>query len=110
MSGSTYERELRKILREEGWIVIRSAGSFLCDLVALKLNTHILIEVKSTKADNANLGHDDKSKAQFDMLNAYAKQGFNVWYYIRWKGRKPKWSKYQLPLEPYPKFKHIEVI
>jgi len=110
MSGASYERELKKELLKEGWLVFRSAGSFLCDLVALKPNTHKLIEVKSTKADNVNTGHDKDSKAQFDMLNNLAKDEFNVYYYIRWKGRKPKWSYYKLPLESYPKFKFENTI
>jgi len=106
MSGSTYERELKKKLQEEGWLVIRSAGSFVCDLVALNPRNHMLIEVKSNKAGNVNLGHDNKSKAQFDSLNELAKKGFNVSYAIRWKGFKgQKWEFHQLPLEPYPIFK-----
>jgi len=102
MGGAQYERELRDILRSEGWIVFRSAGSQVADLIALKPNDHMIVEVKSTKANNANLGHDTKSKEQFDLLNAFAKQGFNVYYYVRWKGKK-EWSKFKLPMEPYPK-------
>jgi len=109
MSGATYERELKSLLTKQGWLVFRSAGSFACDLIALKPNDHKLIEVKSTKANNANLNHDDKARAQFDILNNLAKEGFNVYYYIRWKRRKPKWSKYQLPLEPYPILKHKNI-
>ena len=103
MVGSNYERELRDLLREKGWVVCRSAGSFVADLIALKPNEHRIIEVKSLNGDTYRTSKD---KGQFDLLNGYAKQGFKVWYYIRWKGRKPKWSKYQLPLEAYPVFKH----
>ena len=106
MSGATYERELRAQLREEGWTVFRSAGSFVCDLIALKPNTHRLIEVKSLNGDTYRTSKD---KDQFDMLNEYAKQGFEVYYYIRWKGRKPKWSTYKLPMESYPVFRHKEM-
>ena len=102
MVGINFERELRDILREEGWIVFRSAGSFVCDLIALQPNKHRIIEVKSTKNDRFYTSSDKK---QFDLLNEYAKTGFNVYYYIRWKGdRKRKWNNYQLPLEPYPVF------
>jgi len=105
MSGANYERELRNILREQGWIVFRSAGSFICDLIALKPNTHMLVEVKSLKGD---VYRTSKDKEQFDLLNGYAKQGFNVYYYIRWKGRKNKWDSFKLPLESYPIFRNIE--
>jgi len=107
--SAVYERELRDILRKDGWIVIRSAGSFAFDITALKPNEHQLIEVKSTKADNANINHDQRARDQFDVLNEYAKQGFNCYYYIRWKRRKPKWSKYKLPIKSYPKFLHASI-
>jgi len=106
MKGTNYERELKQLLRKEGWIVIRSAGSFAYDIVALKPDKHIIIEVKSTKKDKFNISYSKRDREQFDVLNELAKQGFNTMYYIRWKGRKPKWSKYQLPLEPYPSFIH----
>jgi Holliday junction resolvase len=101
MSGQNYERELRDILRKEGWVVFRSAGSHVADLIALKPDDHMIIEVKATKYNNYRTTLD---KPQFDLLNAYAKQGFNVFYYIRWKGLKT-WSKFKLPLDPYPVFR-----
>lgn len=104
MSGATYERELRDILREDGWVVFRSAGSFVCDLIALKPDEHRLIEVKSTKYDGYFTTQDKK---QFDLLNAYARRGFNVYYYVRWKGKGKEWSHWQLPLEPYPVFRAV---
>jgi len=103
MVGTNYERELRDILRKDGWIVFRSAGSFVCDLIALKPDEHKLIEVKSTKAKQYYTSSD---KEQFDLLNNFAKQGFNVYYFVRWKNFRPhKWSGWKLPLEPYPAFK-----
>ena len=105
MQGSNYERELRDILRTEGWVTFRSAGSHVADIIALKPNSHMIVEVKSTQDDVYYTSLNKESKEQFDLLNGYAKNGFNVCYYIRWKGRKPKWSKFQLPLEPYPVFK-----
>jgi len=101
MTGINYERELKEILHSKGWLVFRSAGSFVCDLIALRPNEHKLIEVKSTKRDKY---YTSDSKEQFDVLNNLAKEGFNVWYYMRWKNKKPKWSTYQLPLESYPIF------
>jgi len=107
MSGSDYERELKEKLIQEGWLVFRVAGSFVCDLVALRYypeKEQRIIEVKSTKADTF---YTSDNKEQFDILNNHAKEGFNVYYYIRWKGVN-KWSKYHLPLEPYPIFRRDE--
>jgi len=101
MAGADYERELRDKLRRDGWVIVRSAGSHGFDLVALKPTEHMIIEVKSTKNDKFYTTSD---KEQFDMLNAYAHQGFNVYYYVRWKGRKPKWKRWKLPRTPYPAF------
>ena len=103
MSGSDYERELKQKLIEKGWLVFRSAGSFVCDLIAVKPKEHILIEVKSTKQKAFYTGAKE-NKQQFDMLNNLAKEGFNVYYYIRWKGKK-RWSCEKLPQEPYPVFR-----
>lgn len=102
MVGTNYERTVKKQLLEQGWIVFRSAGSFLCDLVALKPDEHMLVEVKSTKSKKYRTASD---KVQFDYLNALAEQGFTVYYCICWKGqRKNKQSWFKLPLSPYPVF------
>jgi len=110
MVGSDYERELRDILRSEGWVVFRSAGSHVADLIALTPETYMIVEVKSTQDDVYYTSLNKESKEQFDLLNGYAKEGFNVYYYIRWKGRKEKWKKWKLPLEPYPVFRYTEDI
>jgi len=108
--GSNYERELKSILIQKDWLVSRSAGSMgIADLIALKPNEHIIIEVKSTKANKFYTTTTKESKLQFTSLNEYAKQGFNVYYYVRWKGhRKNKWEYWKLPLSPYPIFKEGE--
>jgi len=103
MGGATYERELKKDLLKEGWLVFRSAGSFVCDLIALKPDDHMLIEVKSTSKKKFNISYSKRDKEQFNMLNNLAKEGFNVYYWIRWKGKK-HWTKHQLPLNNYPVF------
>jgi len=107
MDGSSYERELKRILTKEGWLVFRSAGSFFCDLIALKPNEHMLIECKASKEKAYYTASSKESKAQFDALNNLAKDGYNVFYYTRWK-RINKWDKFQLPLEPYPIFRRSE--
>lgn len=45
--GARKEREIKKQLESEGWLVIRSAGSKIIDLVAMKKGRCRLIEVKS---------------------------------------------------------------
>jgi len=105
MTGQNYERELRDILRKQGWVVFRCAGSHGADLIALKPNEHMIIEVKSTKHDRYKTTLD---KEQFDLMNSYAIQGFSVYYFIRWKGRENKWSKWKLPLERHPIFRYTE--
>lgn len=47
--GHDRERSVKKLLEEEGWLVVRAAGSLGYDLVALKdSHTPRVIEVKST--------------------------------------------------------------
>jgi len=104
MTGADYERELKSILTKQGWLVFRSAGSFNCDLVALKPDEHMLIEVKSTKDNRYPLNLNKYTKEQFLMLNNLAKEGFNVYYYMRWKGVN-KWTIHKLPLDAFPIFK-----
>ena len=103
MVGTNYERAVKRQLLEQGWLVIRSAGSFMCDLVALKPDEHMLIEVKSTKAKVYRTASD---KEQYDFFNALAEQGFTFYYCVCWKGqRKNKQSWFKLPMIPYPVFK-----
>ena len=101
ITGQDYERELKENLTKEGWLVFRSAGSHGADLIALKPTEHRIIEVKSTKEKQYNTTLD---KSQFTLLNNIAKEGFNVWYYIRWKGKK-EWSWFKLPLDGFPIFR-----
>ena len=103
MVGSNYERKLRDDLRAQGWVVFRSAGSHVADLIALKPNSHMIIEVKSV---SGNKYYTSSEKEQFNLLNEYAKQGFNVYYYIWFKGKRNDWQRYQLPLMPYPVFEY----
>ena len=122
MTGANFERKLRDKLRKEGWLVFRSAGSHVADLIALKVIRkligglpnvtvehitidHQIIEVKTTNKNRVKTNINKQSKEQFDMLNDFAKQGFNVYYYVWFKGKRLDWKKFKLPLEPYPVFK-----
>jgi len=50
--GTYVERKVANMLREKGWIVIRSTGSFgLADLVCIKDGKAMFIECKSTRSD-----------------------------------------------------------
>lgn len=104
MVGINFERKLRDKLRTEGWLVFRSAGSHVADLIALKPNEHMIVEVKTTNKNRVKTNINKQSKEQFDMLNNFAKQGFNVYYYVWFKGKRLDWKKFKLPLEPYPTF------
>lgn len=63
-SGAKIEREIRKKLEDDGFYVIRSAGSKGCfDLVAFNDKTIKLIQVKYTKnIMNANLNKEELKK------------------------------------------------
>jgi len=50
--GYRVEWKIRKILEEDGWIVIRSGGSFgHADLVCIKEGKCVFFQIKSTKKD-----------------------------------------------------------
>ena len=67
----------------------------------------MLIEVKSTKKEVFNVSYSKRDRDQFDILNNLAKEKFNVYYYVRWKGkRQHKWTKIKLPLDSYPVIKY----
>lgn len=49
LKGTRLERKLKKILEGQGYYVVRSAGSFgIADLVAIKNDRFIMIQVKSS--------------------------------------------------------------
>ena len=60
--GANAERELQKMLEEEGFSVIRSAGSHVIDLVAGNNDKYLCIEAKTTKKEKVYLKEKDKQK------------------------------------------------
>lgn len=60
--GANAERELQKMLEDEGFSVIRSAGSHIVDLVAGNSEKYLCIEAKTTKKDKIYLKEKDKQK------------------------------------------------
>jgi Holliday junction resolvase len=96
MSGSSYEREFKKILISRGWTVFRSAGSLAIDLIALKsvelatppnLVLCMLVEVKSFKGDTFTVKKTKRMKLQWADMMKLAKK-FEVRYGLRMKGQK----------------------
>lgn len=57
--GASAERELIKRLEENGFAVVRSAGSKKVDIVAGNGRKYLCIEVKSTKEDRLYLSDED---------------------------------------------------
>lgn len=106
-SDSQYERELRKLLEKQGWLVIRSAGSLAFDLIAIKPQETRVIEVKADRGDRY---YTTNNKDQYDSLNKLARNGYNCHYYVRWKGRRKgnQWESWELPLQSYPIFREGE--
>jgi Holliday junction resolvase len=88
MDGSRYERRLKKKLEKEGYFVIRSAGSFTCDLIAVKDGKVYAYEVKSCK--KKKYSPTPPEKEQIEKLKTLTKFGiipvFIIWYKRRgWK-------------------------
>lgn len=88
--GIQRERQVRKLLEEEGWLVLRAAGSLgVADLVALKADSRpMLIEVKST---GAGPYHSFGPKLRTELVEAATKAGglaVLCWWPSR---RKPEW-------------------
>ncbi len=91
-SGTKYEREASEILRNQGLLVHRVAGSAsqkeaISDLIAIdpKLGTY-LIEVKSTSQDVFYLS---EHKEQFDrLLKAGSEYNFIPLLMLKFKGKR----------------------
>lgn len=90
--GTKYEREAAEILRSQGFLVHRIAGSgsdskAICDLIAIdpKLGTY-LIEVKSTVQE---LFYLSEHKEQFnELLKASSEYGFTPLIMVKFKGKR----------------------
>ena len=105
VSGSKYERELKEILEDEGFIVIRSAGSMgEGDLVAIARRgaaTDVyIIECKSTNKDVYYSSNDSEQfKEMKGNMDKYKDDFIFYIYAVRWKDgehspKKEKWEFY----------------
>lgn len=90
--GSPYERKVKRVLEELGYIVIRSAGSLGDgDLVAISPPPEcyaFIIEVKSTNDNKFTVSNTQKEKEQYYMMRDRAELGYPCLYIVRWKGDK----------------------
>jgi Holliday junction resolvase len=95
--GIQRERQLRRELESDDWVVIRAAGSLGCaDLVALKdRRTPMLIEVKSTA--RGRYEHFPPAK-RADLRRVAERAGADAWL-VWWPARgKPTW----VPAQNWP--------
>ena len=80
-----YERELKKLLEQHGFFVIRSAGSLSLDLIAIKNGKTLLIEQKTVHSD---VFYTVRKKEQFDLnRDLYHEKGLNVIYAVKFVGK-----------------------
>lgn len=73
--GIRVERKLRDILKQNGFLVIRAAGSGYDtpDLIAMKNGRAVVIEVKTTKKDTIYFRNE-----QYRNMKGFFENGFNV--------------------------------
>jgi len=85
--GHNRERDVRKLLREDGWLVIRAAGSLgTGDLVALKAGmTPRLVEVKSTAGGPYERFGPAERRALSEAAEIAGAEAFLAW----WPPRRP---------------------
>ena len=88
--GHDRERAVKALLEDDGWLVVRAAGSLgIFDLVALKVGfTPRVVEVKSTTdGPYKTFGPSDRHA----LLDAAVRAGAEAWL-LWWPPRaKPKW-------------------
>lgn len=84
MNGHARERQVRERLQEDGWVVVRAAGSLgIADLVAGKWGATRLIEVKANHGSPyMNFRATDRAM----LLSAALQAGWEPWL-IHWPAR-----------------------
>ena len=91
-NGFIYERELKRLLEDKGFFVVRSAGSFTVDLVAIKMNRNpIAFEIKSSCNETYYL--NTRAKTQIKEMKGLKTFGIEPVFAVRFKrkGSKKKW-------------------
>jgi len=117
--SSKYERELKKILEQHDFFVIRSAGSKSIDLISAipknRKGNIVFIEEKSTHDRRFYTSNNQETKDQYDM-NSFLAEEYNldIVYAIRYvSNQKSKlWKIYEPDYESskYPVFRDNEGI
>ena len=93
VKGAHYERELQKRFEQEGFKVVRAAGSGVAgdtpDLLVLGTTKHFAIEAKAWKNDV----YIDKKR--FKQMLAW-EQATNLPVYVAWKPHRGQWKFFPL--------------
>ena len=84
-SGYRYEQMFKKELEKNGFLVIRSAGSFFMDLIAVKKGQVFLIEIKSSKSNVHYL--NGRCRNQMALLKESEKFGLKSYYAVWFKNK-----------------------
>lgn len=92
--GANWERQLKKILEERGFVVIRSAGSGVDstspDLLALSSTRKFALECKAWNSGYLWIG-----KNRFRQMQLF-EQKTNIPYYVAWKVAREGWRFFPL--------------
>lgn len=95
--GRRAEWELRKILEDRGYYVVRSAASKLVDLIIVGTGGDVTaVEVKSTSGSALSLTHVYE-KEQYAGHLALSDRGVPVIYAVRWGAC--RWDYFPVPLK-----------
>jgi len=105
LKGCVFERTVKAKLEEDGWTVIRSAGSKKPDLVAAKDRKVIVIECKSTKGsivylDEKEVDNLEKTAQQFgaECLFAIKHVKNKNWFIVALENLEKTGKKYRIKL------------
>jgi Holliday junction resolvase len=96
--GQDYERELKTLLESRGFLVLRSAGSFNVDIMALKGGITLLIEVKSSSRERIYFTPRLKEQLELFIEKCALAQMAPI-YCFRMKGSEKGWRVFTVPLE-----------
>ncbi|MFW6121313.1 MAG: hypothetical protein ACOC80_10515 [Petrotogales bacterium] len=92
-----HEYELRDILVDNGFFVVRSAGSTDCDLIAIKNNKQFIFEIKSKNKKTIYLNrHLDQLKDYYKIMKQYKIPVIYAQRYVTRKNVDYKWALWDL--------------
>jgi len=98
--GQDYERELKSILEARGFFVLRSAGSYSADIIALKGGVTLLIEVKSSSKRKIYFSPRLKGQLRSFLLECRKAEVAPIYSFrIKGEGREKGWMLFTAPME-----------